>query len=793
MRRIYLLLVAAISIGNLSNAHATLNTKNLNTKVGNSTNVSSAVVSQTLPSDDFEGNGNITWNSATTGSNDAGLGVNFSTVTNPDASGINTSGNVGRYEDTGAQYANMSFDNSSKFDLSSSNQVRVKVYVPTPSTAHTQPAQLAVKLQDASSSTPWTSQVEVIQQYQYDVWQELIFDFSGQSAATIFDRIVVQFNSENNYENVIGYIDDFKLTNDTSAAATVTSAPALPSDDFEGNGNITWDSATTGSNDAGLGVNFSTVTNPDASGINTSGNVGRYEDTGAQYANMSFDNSSKFDLSSSNQVRVKVYVPTPSTAHTQPAQLAVKLQDASSSTPWTSQVEVIQQYQYDVWQELIFDFSGQSAATIFDRIVVQFNSENNNETIIGYIDDFKLTNDTSAAATVTSAPALPSDDFEGNGNITWDSATTGSNDAGLGVNFSTVTNPDASGINTSGNVGRYEDTGAQYANMSFDNSSKFDLSSSNQVRVKVYVPTPSTAHTQPAQLAVKLQDASSSTPWTSQVEVIQQYQYDVWQELIFDFSGQSAATIFDRIVVQFNSENNNETIIGYIDDFKLTNDTSAAATVTSAPALPSDDFEGNGNITWDSATTGSNDAGLGVNFSTVTNPDASGINTSGNVGRYEDTGAQYANMSFDNSSKFDLNSSNQVRVKVYVPTPSTAHTQPAQLAVKLQDASSSTPWTSQVEVIQQYQYDVWQELIFDFSGQSAATIFDRIVVQFNSENNNETIIGYIDDFKLTNDTSAAATVTSAPALPSDDFEGNGNITWDSATTGSNDAGLGGGD
>ena len=77
---------------------------------------------------------------------------------------------------------------------------------------------------------------------------------------------------------------------------------------------------------------------------------------------------------------------------------------------------------------------------------------------------------------------------------------------------------------------------------------------------------------------------------------------------------------------------------------------------------------------------------------------------------------------------------------------------------------------------------------FDFSGQSAATIFDRIVVQFNSENNNETIIGYIDDFKLTNDTSAAATVTSAPALPSDDFEGNGNITWDSATTGSNDAG-----
>ena len=320
-------------------------------------------------------------------------------------------------------------------------------------------------------------------------------------------------------------------------------------------------------NDAGFGVNFSTEANPSSSGINTSANVGKYEDTGAQYANMNFDYGQNFDLSENHVVRVKVYVPTPATAYTAPAQLAIKLQDGSSSTPWETQAEIIQAYQYDVWQELVFNFSAQSAATNFSRIVVQFNSENNNETAVAYIDDFVINNDSSDPAPTTAA--IPSDDFEGNGNITWNSATSGSNDSGFGVNFSTEANPSSSGINTSANVGKYEDTGAQYANMNFDYGQNFDLSTNNVFRVKVYVPTPTTAYTAPAQLALKLQNGASSAPWETQAEVIQPYQYDTWQELVFDFSAQAAATNFNRVVVQFNSENNYEGVIAYIDDFSL--------------------------------------------------------------------------------------------------------------------------------------------------------------------------------------------------------------------------------
>ena len=367
-------------------------------------------------SDNFEGDGNITWDAANIGVSDEGMGVNLTLFQNPSATGINTSNTVGRYEDyAAAQYAHMIFNNGGVFDLSTNNIVRVKVYVPTPDNAHEQPRQLSLKLQDGTSPAPWETQVEIIQPYVYDVWQELVFDFSDQAAATNFTRVLFQFNGEDNYEGVVAYIDDVIMNDDNSApiggtptgsdtsddssdetdstddSSSGDTTSEIKTDDFEGNGNITWDSSTTGVNDAGMGVNFSTVANPSASGINTSSNVGQYEDTGsAQYAHMIFNNNSNYDLSTRNIVRVKVYVPSPTTAHTAPAQLALKLQDGGLSAPWETQVEVIQPYQYDIWQELVFDFSGQAAATNFNRMIVQFNGENNYEGVTAYIDDFTL-------------------------------------------------------------------------------------------------------------------------------------------------------------------------------------------------------------------------------------------------------------------------------------------------------------------------------------------------------------------------------------------------------------------
>ena len=136
-------------------------------------------------------------------------------LANPSATGINTSANSIKYTDTGGQYANIQFElaDGATFDLSTKNEFKVKVYVPTPAVAHTQSKTLWLKLQDGTSGEPWNSQVQKEQTYEYDTWTELTFDFSESSARKEFTKVIVQFNGENNFEAVTAYIDDFSYTN----------------------------------------------------------------------------------------------------------------------------------------------------------------------------------------------------------------------------------------------------------------------------------------------------------------------------------------------------------------------------------------------------------------------------------------------------------------------------------------------------------------------------------------------------------------------------------------------------
>ena len=60
------------------------------------------------------------------------------------------------------------------------------------------------------------------------------------------------------------------------------------------------------------------------------------------------------------------------------------------------QTEIIKPIVFDQWQTVTFDFATDVIAgvpdplsrTDFDRVVLQVNSENNNDTVIAYIDDF---------------------------------------------------------------------------------------------------------------------------------------------------------------------------------------------------------------------------------------------------------------------------------------------------------------------------------------------------------------------------------------------------------------------
>jgi hypothetical protein len=106
--------------------------------------------------DDFEGNGTITnWYG-----DDCNINTSFP---NPYQGSINTSATVLEYDDAGGQYANVRFEITSRFDLSSDYIFSLKIYIPTSGITGNQPNQVSLKLQNGSLPAPWSTQCEIIE------------------------------------------------------------------------------------------------------------------------------------------------------------------------------------------------------------------------------------------------------------------------------------------------------------------------------------------------------------------------------------------------------------------------------------------------------------------------------------------------------------------------------------------------------------------------------------------------------------------------------------------------------
>ncbi len=353
--------------------------------------------------DDFEGNGNIT----TWIGDAAGLTIDDPNVVNES---INTSLTVLKYEDTGGQYANVQFTADAKFNLTGGQSVfALKIYVPSSSITGSQPNQISLKLQNSDlGGDSWQTQTEIIKPIILDEWQVVTFDFENDAwinlnfngvdpdpvDRTDLDKVVIQVNSENNFDSVTAYIDDFAYG--TTPPADI---PPFATDDFEGNGTIT----TWLGDAAGADTAFANPIDGFAEGMNYSDTVLLYEDTGGQYANVQFTVSPKFDIMAKSKFTLKLYVPSSSITGSQPNQISLKLQNSDlGGDSWQTQTEIIKPIVLDAWQELTFDFVNDAwinlnfngvdpdpiERTDLDKVVIQLNSENNNDSVTGYIDDF---------------------------------------------------------------------------------------------------------------------------------------------------------------------------------------------------------------------------------------------------------------------------------------------------------------------------------------------------------------------------------------------------------------------
>ena len=200
-----------------------------------------SLFSQTQVSqDNFEGNSTI----ASWFGDNCLIDTNFN---NPHPSGINSSVKVLKYTDVGGQYANIGFDAGFSFNLATSSVFSLKIYVSSAEITGNQPNQIALKLQNGSSATPWSTQCEIIKPIVLNQWQTISFNFATDAFINFdsnsqnplnrsdFNRVLIQINGENNNSNVMAYIDDFSY----EGAASINNN-LVWSDEFDGNGAINY-------------------------------------------------------------------------------------------------------------------------------------------------------------------------------------------------------------------------------------------------------------------------------------------------------------------------------------------------------------------------------------------------------------------------------------------------------------------------------------------------------------------------------------------------------------------------
>jgi len=167
-----------------------------------------------------------------------------------------------------------------------------------------------------------------------------------------------------------------------------------------------------------------------------------------------------------------------------------------------------------------------------------------------------------------------------------------------------------------------------------------------------------------------------------------------------------------------------------------------------------DDFESDAEILWLFQAEG----GGGTGDDEFSNPFPAGINTSATVFEYIKGTWEYTNASMELGFTLDLNTNDNIRMKVYFPSTNNYTGNLKQKAsVKLQNWTETSPWTNQAEVIiEDVPLDAWTELTFDFSTISIPSnrlsgYFNKIVIQFGDEAHTDNGTFYFDDFEVVTD------------------------------------------
>ena len=545
--------------------------------------------------EDFEGTP-LEWNPF-------GDGVYNGVIDNPDPNFVNMSAKVGSYTKSGAHAFSLLITVlPDAMDLTTNNQFSLDVYAPVAT-------QILFKLEgDGGEFLEKSTNIANV-----NVWQTYTFDMSAAASMTTITKIIIffDFGVETSMDT---YLFDNIIANPAGACAGTVADPLII-DDYECQRNASygggWDILTP-------------IANPDASGINTSSMVGEYIDPiGEPFAALVVDYQNPLDLSLNNQVKAKIWAP-------KTGQMLFKL-EGGVSPPVEKFIDITEA---NTWVEYTADFSDQAAAN-HNKIAIFFGAGVDGEMgDIYYIDDI---------AFAEAPPAAALEDFENGASLAWEPLN---NDMPNHGTFSVVANPDATGANTSGNVGKYEKGNAAFSTVTTFLASGIDLSTTPQLNLQAWAPAGATS--------VTMQLVS---PTQGNKDVTRDFgANETWVDLSFNFEDFNTITDFERINLLFDAGTAAAGTTYYFDN--LTQGVSTVDPCENVVPIPRilDDYECQRNVTY----------GVGLDRLTViNNPDLNPDNPSLMVGEYKDPIDEFSALVFQSGGAWNLSVQNQFRLKVW--------------------------------------------------------------------------------------------------------------------------------
>jgi hypothetical protein len=289
-------------------------------------------------------------------------------VANPDPTGINTSATVAKQvKNAGSETwaGSLLTLDTPITNLGTMKFIKMKVWSPAVGT------NFLIKLENLADNTinfevPAVTTVA-------NQWEELTYNFGGANANQTYNNIVVFCNF-----NVVGAGDTYYFDDITqSATAGGAGGINLPLN-FEVDQDYTW-------NNFGGAIGTRSA-NPDATGINTSGFVGKFvKNPGETWAGVAVPLDAPIDFGTMQKVKVKVWSPQ--------ANIPIILK--FENIPHVTNQDIERSVNTTVanqWEEITFDFTGIVNANNYQQLVIFFNFGTAGAGQAYYFDDVKLSN-----------------------------------------------------------------------------------------------------------------------------------------------------------------------------------------------------------------------------------------------------------------------------------------------------------------------------------------------------------------------------------------------------------------